>query len=313
MILINSSETDRLCRIAAFLVVAAALAGGCSVKRFAVNQVGNALAGTGTTFSGDDDPDLIRDAMPFGLKLMESLLAESPQHRGLLLATASGFTQYSYAFVQQEADELEERDVAGAKALRERATRLYRRARNYGLRGLDTRVRGFEAALREDPKAAVRRLKRGDVPLLYWTAAAWGSMISLSKDQPDVVADQPQVEAMIDRALELDEQYDHGALHGFLITYEMVRPGLAMDERVNRARQHFARAVELGGGQQAGPFVSLAENVCIQKQNKAEFQQLLNRALAIDVDAKPESRLVNVLMQRRAKWLLGRVDELFVD
>lgn len=313
MILINFNVWDRMYRITAFLVVAAALASGCSVKRFAVNQVGNALAGTGTTFSSDDDPELIRDAMPFGLKLMESLLAESPQHRGLLLATASGFTQYSYAFVQQDADELEQRDVAGAKMLRDRAARLYRRARNYGLRGLDARIPGFEEALRQDPRAAVRRLKRGDVPMLYWTAAAWGSLISLSKDQPDVVADQPQVEAMIDRALELDEKYDHGALHGFMITYEMVRPGLAMDERVTRARQHFARAAELSAGEQAGPFVSLAENVCVQKQNKAEFRELLNRALAIDADAKPESRLVNLLMQRRAKWLLGRVDELFVD
>jgi len=300
-------ETILLC------VALCVLHAGCSARRFAVNQVGNALAGGGTTFSSDEDPELIRAALPFSLKLMEALLAESPQHRGLLLATSSGFTQYSYAFVQQDADELEARDVAGAKALRERAAKLYRRARDHGLRGLDTRSRGFEQALRKDPKAAVRRLKRADVPLLYWTAASWGSLISLSKDKPDVVADQPQVEAMIDRALELDEAYDQGALHSFLITYEMARPGLADAERVRRARQHFGRAVELSGGQQAGPFVSLAENVCVQQQNKAEFQQLLNRALAIDVDARPEWRLANLLMQRRARWLLGRTEELIVE
>lgn len=73
---------------------------GCStINRIAINQVGNALAGGGTVFASDDDPDLIKAASPFSLKLMESLLAESPEHAGLLLATTSGFTQYAFAFV----------------------------------------------------------------------------------------------------------------------------------------------------------------------------------------------------------------------
>jgi len=37
------------------------------------------------------------------------LLAENPQHAGLLTLLASGFTQYSFAFVQEDADELEAR------------------------------------------------------------------------------------------------------------------------------------------------------------------------------------------------------------
>ena len=115
------------------------LTSACSFKRLAVNQVGDALAAGGTTFSADDDPDLIKAAAPFSLKLMESLLAENPNHKGLLLATTSGFTQYGYAFVQPEADELETRDLAGATALRDRARKLYLRARNYGLRGLGLR------------------------------------------------------------------------------------------------------------------------------------------------------------------------------
>ena len=103
---------------------------GCSLKRYAVNQVGNALASGGSTFARDDDPELVRAAVPFSLKLMESLLAESPRHRGLLFATSSGFTQYAYAFIQQDADELEDKDLAAAKALRVRAKRLYLRARD---------------------------------------------------------------------------------------------------------------------------------------------------------------------------------------
>src|SRR6266496_3974021 len=87
---------------------------GCSIQRIAVNKLGDALAGGGTSFASDDDPELVKAAVPFSLKLMESLLAENPRHQPLLLAASSGFTQYSYAFVQQEADEMEETDLAAA-------------------------------------------------------------------------------------------------------------------------------------------------------------------------------------------------------
>jgi hypothetical protein len=119
------------------------------------------------------------------------------------------------------------------------------------------------------------------------------------------------MEALIDRSLVLDESFSQGAIHAFLITYEMGRQGVGGDPAA-RARQHFDRAVELTQGQQAGPFVALAEAVCVQKQDQKEFESLLNRALAIKVDERPEWRLANLIMQRRAKWLLGRTDELFL-
>jgi predicted anti-sigma-YlaC factor YlaD len=284
----------------------------CSIKHIAVNKLGNALASGGSTFTSDEDPDLVRDALPFSLKLIESLLAESPRHRGLLLAAASGFTPYAYAFVQEEADEIEEHDLARAQALRIRARRLYFRARDYGIRGLEVGHPGFGRELQHDPRAAVRAATREDVPLLYWTAASWGAAISLSKDNPDVVADQVIVEALIDRALALDEKYDSGAIHAFLITYEASRNGAEGDFAV-RSRKHFDRAMQLSEGHQAGPLVSLAETVSVQKQNRPEFQALLKQALTVDVNAKPEFRLANLVMQRRAHWLLGRTDELFLE
>src|ERR1051325_5975349 len=130
---------------------------GCSLRHMAINKLGDALAAGGATFSSDDDPELIREAVPFSLKLMESLLAENPRHRGLLLAACSGFTEYAYAFIQEEADETESRDLAAATLLRKRAGRLYLRARNYGFRGLEVTTPHFESALRRAPRETVRR------------------------------------------------------------------------------------------------------------------------------------------------------------
>src|SRR2546426_9959804 len=155
---------------------------GCSVRRYAFNKAADVLAESGATFASDDDPELIKAAAPFSLKLMESFLAENPRHPGLLAAAASGFTQYAYAFVQQDADEAEPHDLAAAEALRERAKRLYLRAERYGLRGLEGKHPGFGKALLANPKTTVRTTTKADVPLLYWTAAAWASVVSLSKD-----------------------------------------------------------------------------------------------------------------------------------
>ena len=287
------------------------LAAGCSIRKMAVNKLGDALAAGGTTFVSDDDPELVKAAVPFSLKLMESLLAESPRHKSLLFATASGFTQYAFAFVQQDADEMEEKDLAASTEIRVRARKLYLRARSYGLRGLEVRHPGFDKALRGNPGSAVRVAGANDVPLLYWTAISWAAAIADAKDNPDLIGDLPIVEALIDRALELNESYDHGAIHSFLITYEMSRQG-AEGKPEDRARKHFDRAVELCGGQLAGPLVALAEAVSVRSQNATEFKELLHRALAIDPDVKPEWRLVNRVMQRRARWLLSRIDELFL-
>jgi len=297
---------------AAAVVATSVMLGGCSIKKFAIRKLGDALAEGGSTYAKDDDPELIRGAVPFGLKLTESLLEQTPDHLGLLTAAASGFTQYAYAFVHEDADEVEDRDMPAAAALRVRARRLYLRGRDYALRGLDVSHPGFQTALRADPVRALATADAGDVPLLYWAGASWGGAISLSKDDPDMVADLSLVGALLQRALSLDEAWDAGSIHEFMISYEGARSD-AMGGSVARARAHFDRALELSKGNRAAPLINLAENVSIRNQDRAEFVALLNRAIAVDVDARPEWRLVNLVLKRRARWLLSRADLLFAD
>lgn len=273
--------------------LAVAVLSGCSsVHKLAVSSIGDALASGGDVYAADGDIELVGAATPFGLKTIESLLAEVPEHRGLLLAAARGFTQYAYVYVQLPAEDAEERDVAHAYAEKERARRLYLRARDYGLRGL---------------KGAP-----DDVALLYWTGAAWMAAISLSKDRPAEIAGLPKADALIRRAAALDADFDGGALHSFLIGYEMSRPN-ASAAAESLAREHFQRAVALSHGRQAAPYVSLAESVSVARRDRPEFERLLKRALAVDADAEPQSRLVNLVMQRRARRLLAHADEFFPE
>ncbi len=284
----------------------------CSIRQLAVRKLGDAISGAGTTVASDNDPELIRAAIPFTLKLMESLLGEMPKHRQLLQACNSGFAQYAYAFVQQDAEEIESRDLAAARQLQARARNLYLRARDYGLRGLELKHKGISQKLRQSPATALATTRKDEVPLLYWTAISWAAAISLSKDQPDLVSDLPAVSALIDRALQLDEDYDSGTIHGFMIAYVLSRPDVKGDP-YELARWHYEKALNLSKGQLAAPMMSYAENVLVQKQNRKDFQLLMEKVLAVDVDARPEWRLANLIMQQRARWLLSRMDELFVE
>jgi predicted anti-sigma-YlaC factor YlaD len=303
----------RLARLLAWLalLLLAGTTGACSLRRFAANSVANTLASGPDVFSTDDDPELVRDAVPFGLKTMESLLQIVPKNRNLLLATCRGFTQYAYAFVQSDAEQAEATDHARATELQDRARRLFVRARDYGLRSLELGYKGVSRQLSLNPDLAVARFRVKDVPNLYWTAAAWGSAISLGKDHPELVADLPAVRAMIERAVKLDEGFEGGALHEALIVLDALPP--AMGGSPESARRHFERALALSNGTHASPYLTYATSVSIMTQNRAEYRDLLEKALAVDPGRDSTQRLANIVIQRRARWLLAREDEFFLD
>src|SRR5437870_4610121 len=116
----RSCRTPREPTMRSLLILAVASAlSGCSLKQYTLNNVSDALANSGSVFAADDDPELVRAAAPFSLKLTESLVAENPRHQRLLVAADRGFTLYAYAFRQQEAEEIEEQDLARSTALHE--------------------------------------------------------------------------------------------------------------------------------------------------------------------------------------------------
>jgi predicted anti-sigma-YlaC factor YlaD len=299
-------------RLIAALCLSMLLA-GCSIKKMAVNKLGNMLASSGSTFESDEDPELVAAAIPFGLKLYEGLLAESPKHTGLLLAAASGFTEFSYAFVDLKAEEAKEESLDKANELTERARKLYLRAHGYGMRGLEVKYPGFGAALDNDAVTALKRVRKTEVPLLYWTAASLGLAISTSKGSPEMIGQLPLVEMIVNRIVELDETFDNGAVPEFLITLEGARSGVKLEDMEAAMRKHFDRAIEISKGKRAGTYLSFAENADVPAQNAAEFKSMLEKALAIDVDADPTTRLANVVAQRRARWLLAHQGELILE
>ena len=303
-----------MARVVALLPLSAAalLLAGCSVNSFVAGKLGTALTRGGSSWSTEDDPELVRDALPFALKTMESLAQEAPRHTGLQLGLCRGYSSYAGGFLEPEAEAIETQSFERAKQIRLRAERLYLRAFGYCKRALDLDFDGAGGALEGSPAeldAALSRVSRQGVETLYWTGVAWGSAVSLGLDRPERVAQLPSVRAIFERALALEEAWDRGSLHEALLVFDSM-PAM-MGGSAERARAHYDRAIALSGGLRASPYVTWARSSAVARQARREYRETLEKALAIDPDASPPDRLLNLVSQRRARTLLERIDDFF--
>ena len=282
---------------------------GCSLKKRAVDTFVDVLGEAEGVYLSEDDPELIGSALPFNLKTIETLLVSSPENQSLLLSAAKSFSLYAYGFVEPDAWKLSYQELDESERIRKRAAKLYRRGYTYGVRGLEVEHPGIGARLKKTPEAAARDLEPPDVPLAVWTAAALGGAIGLSKDDPESTADVAVIGALLERALVLDEDFEGGTTHELLMAYEASRVGGSRD----KALLHYQRALALGRAKSPSIWLGWAERVSVLEQNRREFEELVERSLAFDVEAHPENRLLNLLAQRRARWLKGSADELFLE
>lgn len=289
--------------------VAAATLSACAADQMAVNALSDALSSdAGDVFASDPDPEFVRDALPFGLKTYESLLERTPDHKGLLETAAAGFAAYAY-LLQNDADFMAASDYQEAERLRRRASALFLRGRDFALRGLDLAAPGIASDLRRGDTARLDDIGVADIDMLYWAAAAWGGAINLDRNNQALIADLPTPGAIMDRVIALDPGYEEGAAQEFLIAYEMVRAGGS----AANARAYYDAALEYSGGKRASVHLAYAESVAQPAQDVAAFRDMLRAAMAVDPEAWPEYRLINVLAQRRADWLARRIPELFLD
>jgi predicted anti-sigma-YlaC factor YlaD len=297
-----------------FLVVFVMISSGCSIKKFAMNQVANALTGPGnsTVFTGDNDPELVGDALPFAIKMYESLLSANPGHHGLQLTTGSLYVMYANAFLHTPASMMSEDRYKEQEFLLQRSKNLYLRGRNILLTALDKKYPGFRKKI-DDRKfdEALKPTTVKDVDLLYWTAAGWMGAFAIDPFDMKLGLTLPGAAACMERVMELDKNYGKGSIHNFYVLYYGSIPEY-MGGSFEKARKHFKLAIETSKGEDTSPYISLATTVSIDDQNVEEFSRLLNKVLESDVNKYPANRLVNVLNQRKARWLLDHIDDFFL-
>ncbi|WP_455383105.1 TRAP transporter TatT component family protein [Salinispira pacifica] len=290
------------------------LLSSCSLSQLATRAVADSLtSGGANTFTSDDDPKLIADALPFALKLYQTLLEKEPNHRGLITTTGSGFIMYANAFVQTPAMMLPSDQFDKAEQMKMRAKKLYLRGRDILLNGMDRLHPGFLEALNKDQyELALKGMTKEDVPILYWAAAGWFGAWSLDTFDFALGLSIKRAGALMNKALELEPDFNNGAIHEFYIQYYgSLPPGMGGSDE--KAREQFKEAVRVSKGELASPYVALATSVSIKNQNLQEFTELMNKALAINPDDYPNNRLLNIITQQKAKWYMDHLDQFFVS
>ena len=268
---------------------------GCSPQSLLVRHAADALSAQGV--APEDDLLLARDAAPFFLKTAESVLRQNPGHLKLAETVAAGFTQYAYAFVAFDSEQLQTQDARAAQVLRARASALYARGFAHAAVALDLLRPGLSSPADRSPMPAEA------VPLAYWAAAALAARVATSKDA-EVVAELPRAMALALSAYATAPDHGNGALASLLGSLEAGRPGGSTVQ----ARAYFERAMAAGSNARPGVRVAMAEALALPAGDRAAFETLLRDALAQpllpgDLDAQ--------VIQRRARWLLDRSDDLF--
>lgn len=278
---------------------------GCAPRQLIIGGIADELA---TQSQGaEDDLELAREASAFYLKFSESMLRQNPRHQGLATAVSAGYTQYAYAFVAFDAEQLEAKDAKAAERLRQRAAKLYNRARQHALNALEAGQPDLLARLASRQSSDWPKLSTEQVGLAYWAAASWGGWISLSKDEPDVVADLPLAIRLAELAWAADPAWGDGALSGLMGSFEAARAAGSKQ----RALSYFDQGIAQSAGRSAGAYLAKAEGYAQPAGDRNLFEQLLQQALAVKDEAGSPLTLQNEVMRRRARWLLEKIDDLF--
>jgi predicted anti-sigma-YlaC factor YlaD len=291
------------------------IASSCSIEKFALKKTADALTGgsTSNVFLTDNDPELVGDALPFTIKMYESLMASIPEHYGLRLQTGMLYIMYANVYIQSPAEQLPDVEFDKKESMLDRAKNLYLRGRDYTLELLEMKHPGFLENLKSKKfKQALDGIKKDDVPALYWASAGWVAAYSIDPFDMKLGLTLPQAEALMNKVLELDENFNNGSVHDFFILYYGSIPEY-MGGSSKKAREHFEKAVALSKGSSASPYLSLASTVSVKEQDIKEFKSLLNQALKIDPDKYISLRLQNTINQKKAAWMLEHIEDYFVE
>jgi len=290
-----------------FFIFIFSLFTGCTINTL----VADALTGSGTStvFTGDSDPKLVGDALPFAIKVYEALLDSTPKHTGLRLTTGSLFVMYANAFVQGPAEMLPGEEWRLRESEMKRAKQLYLRGVDILYGALDLKYKDFSKAAANSGadgkafEALLNKCKKEDVGFLYWAVAGGMAAYSIDLFDFDLGMRLQEWSMMIQRAYLLDPDYGGATLDEFMLIFYASLPEM-MGGSKEKAVEHYNLALKKTGGKSTSAYITYAQSLCVPARDYDTYKDCLEKVLAMDPDADISSRLVTVINQRKAQWLL---------
>lgn len=305
-------------RIRHFLILlaATALLASCSIKKMAVNSMAKNMSGdAAAVFMEDNDPELVGEALPVILKMMDMMAATSPDNSAVKSSAGSMYVMYANVWLQGKGAMLPYDRWEEQKQLYDRAKKHYRRGYDYIIDSLELKHKGFKAAFAEgNYDTAFGGFRKEDAADLYWGGAAVLAGVSVDVLDPNFAADREGAVKMLFKALELDPDFGNGMLDEIMMQYYASMPE-GMGGSMEKALYHFNHGVELSNDSLLSLHVSYAGTICTKNQSQEgydEFTAELEKVLERDVESVKENRLANIISQRKAAWLLENRDDYFL-
>lgn len=302
-----------------------------SCKSMISNKIGDSVAGADKNgvavpkktdapdmmmaFMGEKDPQIIAEVLPMIVKMYEILALQNPGHQGLQIMSGQLNVMYGNLCVQTPAEKLPITELEKQVAEFNRAKYHYLKGRQSILNVFESRWPGFEKAfLSSDTdliKSYVSKIKKDDVNAAYWAGGA--SLISWSLDPLDIdmLSSIQGPVALLEAAAALDPNYNKGAIWDALCQFYTAAP-VDFGGDYERGLECYEKALKASGGSSPGIYITYAQSVCKPSGDRDGFIESLNKALAINPDDDPSSRLMCVLNQQKAQYLLDHVDDYFV-
>lgn len=272
------------------------ISGGCA--KLALRLSPSLVADFKDAIFEECDPEMARNAIPAHIKILEGLLKSDPQNRHVLLALCQGLSGYSMLFVENEAPE--------------RASRLYLRARDIGIKALGKKgvpLRNV-GAFAKDIDHVLMSFSEDDMETLFWITLSWSAWANLNLDQPAAIAHLPVLDACVQRITELNGDYMYGLPRVLMGTTLAARPSLFGGD-LKRAGDLFERALAFSRGRFFLVQYYYAKYYAVGIQDKGLFLKLIHDIIEGDPGSLKDVCLINAVIQTRAKELKARADELF--
>lgn len=260
----------------------------------------------------EPDPLLAKDALPAFIKVSESMMLTYPNNASFKTATASLYLLYATSFLEGEAWYLEASDYDAWMELKTRASGLYRRA--FGLLSplVEKKSPGFFSAGwsigSQEADQAAKAFRKGDVSLMYYSAAAILAAFSSNPLDFEMSSRLPAALTLLKRALELDRFWGDGSLLELAFqVYAAMPDGMGIsEENITTAYRDALLATK---GLSASLHINYAMQYCLPREDRAGFLENLTRATTISQQQAPVRALMNALARRKALYLIDHVDE----
>lgn len=301
---------DPLRTTAAALALACALSAGSTgcIKQMLLEGQIESTRKASTAIDTLQDYEAAQTIAFSGISQFEGMHYLAPDNEDALFMLTKGWAASTFGFIEdqlEQAEDAEGLDGPTYKYHQDRAKAGYDRSLFYGVKLLEMKYGGFKEATKNDDTIRAW-LKQFDDPEedaqnLFWVGYAWMSRTNVVKEDPAAVSELFIGVAIMERSVELDENFMFGSGHTALGAYHARSAMAELDD----AKKHFEKSIALSGGKFLMAKLQYAAKYFCTKGEKELYEKTLNEVLSAG-DVLPEARLTNAIAKRRARRYLGK-------